>query len=176
MCSAENKLWKSRTDSSGHRETFKDASGDSRQEMTVGHWWGRSRKQEESGFWIDFKTRANSISLWIKCGVWGKRESGMTPRFWAKTTRKVELSLAKSECQWCQRSGCLDQVMGGIRMFGSFNFFTRHSRDVKAGEDKKDYWPRASKRSKHLETTWEFRDLQRMDQELQRITLKVFWE
>lgn len=45
----------------------------------------------------------------------------------------------------CERSSCLDhltfsqdiQVMGEIRMFGSFNFFTRHSRVMKVGEDKK---------------------------------------
>lgn len=76
-----------------------------------------------------------------------------------------------------QVSGCLDhltfsqdiQVTGGIRMFGSFIFFASHSREVIVGEGKK-----ARKRSRHLETTGEFRDLQRMDQELQRIALKVF--
>lgn len=54
-------------------------------------------------------------------------------------------------------------------MFGSFIFFTSHSREVIVGEGKK-----ARKRSRHLETTGEFRDLQRMDQELQRIALEVF--
>lgn len=85
------------------------------------------------------------------------------------------MTLNKIRVSVVQVSGCLDhltfsqdiQVTGGIRMFGSFIFFASHSREVKVGE-------KARKRSRHLETTGEFRDLQRMDQELQRIALKVF--